>query len=357
MPLAYPAEDLDFVLSQTPEFWSRFGGARLLITGGTGFIGSWLVQTLQRANYRLGSGLELVVLARNPDRARQQHPFVFDRADTRLVQADISQALPPLGPLDMCIHAATDVGDLGKAGNPLQQFDSIVGGTRRVLDMAQAGGAKRFLLVSSGAIYGPQPTDLERIHETYTAAPSTLLQAQAYGNGKRAAEWLACAYAAQTAQTGLEASIARIFAVVGPGLPFNGPFAAGNFIRDALAGKTITIQGDGQPLRSFLYMSDLCIWLLRILGVGQSGEAYNVGGQHAVSIATLAQQVVAAADTATPIDIRTQAQPDVAPPRYLPDTSKARQALNLQDYTPLDVALRKTIAWTRASGIPNPHSV
>lgn len=354
MALAYPAEDLDFVLSHTPEFWPRFAGARLLITGGTGFIGSWLVQALQRANDRLGSRLELVVLARNPERARQQHPDIFARADTHLVQGDVSQPLPSLGPLDLCIHAATDVGDPGKAGHPLQQFDSIVGGTRRVLDAAQAGGARRFLLVSSGAIYGPQPADLERIHETYTAAPSPLLPAQAYGNGKRAAEWLACAYAAQAAQTGLEASIARIFAVVGPGLPFNGPFAAGNFIRDALAGKAITIQGDGRPLRSFLYMSDLCIWLLRILGVGQSGDAYNVGGQHAVSIATLAQQVVAAAGTTTPIDIRTPAQPDVLPPRYLPDTGKARQSLNLHDYTPLDAALRKTIAWTRTSGIPTP---
>lgn len=352
MALAYPAEDLDFVLSHTPEFWSQFSGARLLITGGTGFIGSWLVQALQHANDRQGSRLELVVLARNPERARQQHPAVFARADTHLVQGDVSQPQPSLGPLDLCIHAATDVGDPGKAGIPLQQFDSIVGGTRRMLDAAQAGGARRFLLISSGAIYGPQPTDLERIHETYAAAPSPLLPSQVYGNGKRAAEWLACAYAALAAQTGLETSIARIFAVVGPGLPFNGPFAAGNFIRDALAGKAITIQGDGRPLRSFLYMSDLCIWLLRILGTGQSGDAYNVGGQHAVSIATLAQQVVAAAGTTTRIDICTPAQPDVLPPRYLPDTSKARQSLNLQDYTPLDAALRKTIAWTHASGIP-----
>jgi dTDP-glucose 4,6-dehydratase len=350
MPLAYPAEDLDFVLSQTPEFWSRFRGARLLITGGTGFIGSWLVQALQHANDRLGSDLELVVLTRNPERASQHHPDVFARADTHLVKGNVNHPLPPLGPLDLCIHAATDVGDPGKAGNPLQQFDSIIGGTRRVLDAAQAGGARRFLLVSSGAIYGPQPTELERIHETYSAAPSPLLPSQAYGNGKRAAEWLACAYA----QTGLDASIARIFAVIGPGLPLNGPFAAGNFIRDVLAGKAITIHGDGRPLRSFLYMSDLCIWLLRILGVGHCGDAYNVGSERAVSIATLAQQVVAAAGHATPIDIGTPPKADILPPRYLPDTSKARQSLNLHEYTSLDIALRKTVAWTRAGGIP-PH--
>jgi nucleoside-diphosphate-sugar epimerase len=351
MPLAYPTEDLDFVLSRTPEFWSRYRAARLLITGCTGFIGSWLVQALQHANDRLGSDMELVVLTRNPELARQHRPNVFARSDTHLVKGDVNQPLPPLGPLDICIHAATDVGDPSKSGNPLQQFDSIVGGTRRVLDAAQAGGAKRFLLVSSGAIYGPQPTDLERIQESYTAAPSPLLPAQAYGNGKRAAEWLACAYAAQAAQTGLEANIARIFAVIGPGLPFNGPFAAGNFIRDALAGMAITIHGDGRSLRSFLYMSDLCIWLLRIIGVGQSGDAYNVGGQHAVSIAALAQLVVSASGNSAPIHFETQPStaPQPAPSRYIPDTSKARLLLNLAEYTSLDSALRKTFHWTRST--------
>jgi nucleoside-diphosphate-sugar epimerase len=349
MPIAYPTDDLDFVLLHTPEFWSRFRGARLLITGGTGFIGSWLIQALQHANDNLAANLELVVLARNPERARQQHPPVFTRSDTHLVQGDVSRKLPLLGQLDLCIHAATDVGDPRKAGNPLHQFDSIVDGTRRVLDAAQTGGAKRFLLVSSGAIYGPQPTDLKCIAESYTAAPSPLLPTLAYGNGKRAAEWLACAYAAQAAQTGLEASIARIFAVVGPGLPLNGPFAAGNFIRDALTGKSIIIKGDGRPLRSFLYMSDLCIWLLRILDIGQSGDAYNVGSEIAVSISALAQQVVAAAGSAIPIEIHTPIDAVIPPPRYLPDTSKARLSLNLNDYTSLDSALRKTISWTIAS--------
>lgn len=347
---AYPVDDLDFVLEQSPEFWSRFSGARLMITGGTGFIGSWLLQVLQHANDRLGSRLELVVLTRDPDLARRRHPGLFVRSDTALIRGDVCQALPRLGPLDLCVHAATDVGDPSKAGNPLCQFDSIVGGTRRVLDLAQNCGVKRFLLLSSGAVYGPQPVNLERLREFDTCAPSPLLPAQAYGNGKRVAEWLACAYAAQADPAGMAACIARIFAVVGPGLPLHGTFAAGNFIRDALQGQSIIIQGDGRPLRSFLYMSDLCIWLLRILGVGQSGDAYNVGSQHAVSIAALAKQVVLAAGTATAIDIRTPAMSNALPPRYLPDTSKARESLNLCDYTPLDEALRKTIAWTRANG-------
>jgi dTDP-glucose 4,6-dehydratase len=174
MPLAYPSEDLDFVLSQTRDIWSRFSGARLLITGGTGFIGSWLVQSMQHANDSLGCNLELAVLTRNPEHARTQQPQVFARADTKIVRADVSQPMPALGRIDLCIHAATDVGDPCKAGTPLQQFDSIVGGTRRVLDAALSGGVTRFLLLSSGAIYGPQPADLERMPESYTGAASPM---------------------------------------------------------------------------------------------------------------------------------------------------------------------------------------
>lgn len=349
MPAALPYDDLDLVLSLTPEFWSRFGGARLFMTGGTGFIGTWLLQAMQRANDRLGSKIELVVLTREPERARQQAPQVFSRADTSLLAGDVSTFAGPVGKLDLCIHAATDVGDPLKAGNPIKVFDSIVLGTRRVLDLAHASGVSRFLLTSSGAVYGPQPASLERVPETYNGAPDPLQPNAAYGNGKRAAEWLAAAHAAQASQAGFESCIARIFALIGPGLPLNGPFAAGNFMRDALAGQAIKVQGDGRPLRSYLYMADLCIWLLRILGSGASGQAYNVGSENAVSIAALARQVADAAGTGAAIKVQTTASSDAPAPRYVPDTLKARQELGLAEYTSLHTALLKTIDWSRST--------
>ena len=344
-----PLEDLDLVLSLTPEFWSRFGGARLFMTGGTGFIGTWLLQTLQRANDRLGSRMELVVLSRDPERIRQLAPHVFGRMDTTLVAGDVSHLTTPMGMLDLCIHAAADVGDPLKAGAPLRVFDSIVQGTRRMLDLAHDNGASRFLLTSSGAVYGPQPVILDRIEETYSGAPDPLHPSAAYGNGKRAAEWLACAYAGQASQSGLESSIARIFALVGPGLPLNGSFAAGNFVRDALAGRAIRVKGDGRPLRSYLYMADLCVWLLRILGSGAAGQAYNVGSENPLSIAALAQQVADAAGTHVPIHVQTPSASDAPAPRYVPDTLKARKELGLAEYTQRDNALFKTIQWSRSA--------
>jgi len=347
MGLALPSDDLDHILALTPGFWSRFGGSRLFITGGTGFIGNWLIQAIQRANDSLGARIEVLALSRNPQRARLAKPHVFARRDVHLLEGSVSDFNGDTGALDLCIHAATDVGDPGKSGSPLQTFDSIVSGTRHILDLARSRGVSRFLLTSSGAIYGVQPHDLPLVPESYQGAPDPTQTGNAYGNGKRAAEWLACTYAAEHSATGFEAVTARIFALLGPGLPLNGAFAAGNFIRDVLNNKPITIRGDGRPLRSYLYMSDLCVWLLRILASGQTGQAYNVGSEHPVSVLNLAEQVSHAVGRATPIEVMTGANTSLPPPRYVPDTHKARLSLNLQEQIALPLALSKTLQWNR----------
>ena len=290
-----PAQDLELVLQYSPEFLSRFHGARILLTGGTGFIGLWLLEALQHANRQLDADLRMVVLTRDPNRARRQAPHLFNRADTQLVCGNICQ-----------------------------------------------------LLTSSGAVYGKQPANLELMSEDHCGAADPLQPQAAYGNGKRAAEWLASTCAVQG---GLEACMARIFAVVGPGLSFDGPLAAGNFVRDVLAGQPIYIEGDGRPLRSYLYMADLCIWLLRIAASGQSGRAYNVGSEHAVSISELAGKVAHAAGRTTPIRIHKPASSPALPPRYVPDTRRARDELGLAEYTPLHVALLKTVHWSRSAAV------
>jgi nucleoside-diphosphate-sugar epimerase len=341
-----PAPDLDLVLSLTPGFWSRFAGARIFVTGGTGFIGQWLVQAVQRANDCLGARVELVVLTRDPAGARTRLP-AFSRPDARLVAGDVARPLDAVGRFDLCVHAATDVGHSLRPLDPLKVFDSIVTGTRRVLDLAVAAGASRFLLTSSGAVYGPQPTDLEAMPETYAGAPDPMAPKAAYGNGKRAAEWLAAAYSTPGSHAGFTACSARIFALLGPGLPLDGGFAAGNFIRDVLAGRPIRIEGDGRPLRSYLYMADLCAWLLRMLEAGAPGTAYNVGSRHAISIADLAQAVIAAAGGDVPVAIAHPPGSDGPAPRYVPDNRKAQQDLGLAETIPLAEALARTIAWNR----------
>jgi dTDP-glucose 4,6-dehydratase len=341
-----PREDLDLVLSLTAEFWSRFRGARLFVTGGTGFIGGWLLEVVLHANEVLGSGIEIVALTRNPDRATSRSPHVFDAPDVKLVVGDVTSFDMTLGNIDLCIHAAADAADSAGAADELRVFDVAVTGTRRVLDLAAASGASRVLVISSGAVYGKQPPTLARIPEEFPGAPGTLDASTAYAHGKRAAEWLGCAHARMS---GIAVTIARIFALVGPNLPLDGPFAAGNFIRDAVGGEAIEIRGDGRPIRSYLYAADACVWLLSILMSGASQQAYNVGSEQELSVAELAQRIVRANGTDLPIKVCRVPDPGMPAPRYVPATTKARGELGLAEYTSLDAALLKTIKWNRVA--------
>ncbi|WP_028213188.1 NAD-dependent epimerase/dehydratase family protein [Paraburkholderia mimosarum] len=340
-----PTEDLDLIVDQTAEVWSAFDRARLFVTGGTGFIGSWLLEVVQHANRVRGSGIEIVALSRDPDKARAHAPRLFASAEVTLVKGDVTDFRTNIGPIDLCIHAATDVADPAKASDRLRIFDTNVIGTRNVLDFAQAHGASRFLLTSSGAIYGTQPSALSHMPETFSGAPDPLDVDAAYGQGKRAAEWLVSAYGRHSS---LRVTIARIYALIGPGIPLDGPFAAGNFIRDALAGHPITINGDGRPVRSYLYMADACIWLFRMLLSGECGHAYNVGSEREISIIELARMIESLCGSNTPATPRIP--PTGAPaPRYVPDTAKARSALDVEEITPFERALLKTINWNRTA--------
>jgi dTDP-glucose 4,6-dehydratase len=156
------------------------------------------------------------------------------------------------------------------------------------------------------------------------------------------AEHLSIAYAEPTH---IEPVIARCFAFVGPHLPLDAHFAIGNFIRDAMAGRAIEIQGDGSPLRSYLYMSDLAAWLWTMLVRGAAGRAYNVGSDEAVSIRGLAERVADALRPGLPIRVGREAEPGAETVTYVPDISRARSELGLAVTVGLEEAIRRTAQW------------
>jgi nucleoside-diphosphate-sugar epimerase len=338
-----PSDDLDLIVEQTLDVWSTFARARLFITGGTGFIGSWLLEAIQHANRVHDSGIEVVALSRDPDKARASAPHLYNDRYITLTQGDVNRLEAALGHIDVCIHAATDVGDPSKTSDALLTFDTAVLGTRKVLDVAREAGASHFLLTSSGAVYGRQPATLARTPETFEGAPTPTDVGAAYGQGKRSAEWLASAYAELHR---IHVSIARIYALLGPGLPLDGPFAAGNFIRDALAGRSIAINGDGRPVRSYLYIADACVWLFRLLASGERGHAYNVGSELEINIIDLARAVERLCGSTASAQPRMPAGVG-PPPRYVPDTAKIRGTLNVKEFTSLEAGLAKTINWNR----------
>ena len=337
-------QDLEHILSHTRSLWNNLRCKRIFITGGTGFIGKWLLESFAKANVDLDLKSELHVLSRNPKPFQSEYTFLSEKQGIFYYQGDVQNFTFPEGRFDYIIHAATDADDHLIREHPLSTIDTIVNGTRRVLEFAQFSETRRVLYVSSGAVYGKQPADLTHIPENYAGAPDLSHPIVAYAESKRLAELLCSIY---HQQHGLETITARCFALLGPYLPLDLHYAVGNFIQDGLKNRSIRLQGDGTALRSYLYAADLAIWLWTMLVLGKPGCAYNVGSDKEISILGLATKICEAFCGDKEVVVSKKAVPGTVPDRYIPDITLAKKDLGLDCRIDIDNAIRRTIDFHR----------
>jgi UDP-glucuronate decarboxylase len=290
----------------------------ILVTGGTGFFGRALLRYLLTSDKFTNTTVS--VLSRDPQGFKDTHPELTGDVRINFIEADIQHrdSLPWDQSFTHVLHAATE-STIGPKLSPLRQFNQIVNGTSNILELAVATGARRFLLTSSGGIYGPQPAELDALREDWPGSLPLDLASSAYSQAKRAAEHLCTLY---RDAHGLQTVVARCFAFVGIDLPLDVHFAIGNFIRDALYGEMITVAGDGTPLRTYLDQRDLADWLWTLLQQGHDGEAYNVGSDQVISIAELAHLVRDLIAPQKPVQILGVPDHTAARNRYVPDISK-----------------------------------
>jgi dTDP-glucose 4,6-dehydratase len=339
-----PKQDLDHILSQTGALWEDLRGQPIFLTGGTGFVGTWLLESLLWANDQLDIRARVVVLTRDPARFRDKAPHLALHPAVLMLGGDVAGFDAPGGRFPFIIHAATEPSFEACADRPLGTFDSDVGGTQRVLEFAREHGTRRLLFTSSGAIYGKQPPEITHMAEHYTGAPSTVDPGSAYGHAKRVSEFMSTMYGRSY---GFDVIIARLFAFVGPLLPLDTNYAVGNFVRDVLVGGPVRISGDGTPYRSYLYAADLAIWLWTILLRGRAAYPYNVGSPHDLTIADLAQTVVRVMGSGKGIEVARQPLPGARPLRYVPDTARAEKELGLRPLIPVEEGIRRMSEWYR----------
>lgn len=298
---------------------------RVFITGGTGFFGKSILDYLKRhPDFRADD--EWTILSRDPERFQSQNAALLDQGrKIRFVAGDVRN-FKAEGRYDAIIHAAT-AAVTTMADD--EMTSTIVEGTRHVLDFAKSCGARKILLTSSGAVYGPQSAP---VGEDAPCNPVT-----AYGKGKLAAERMCV-------ESGLDAKIVRCFAFVGPYLNRDIHYAIGNFIRDCLAGEPIVIKGDGTPHRSYLYADDLVEWLFAVLDRGISCRPYNVGSPEGLSICDLAERVRTALNSKSDIRVLGVRVPGAPPSVYVPDVSRAKRELGLGVTVGFAEAIRRSSA-------------
>lgn len=339
-------KDLDFIVQHCASLWDMLRDQSIFITGGTGFFGAWLLESFVRANELFQLNANATVLSRKPLAFEAKCPHLFHHAALHFHQGDVRDFSFLEGRFSHIIHAATDARAVLNEHNPVLMFDTVLEGTRRVLEFAKKTKAKRFLMISSGAVYGRQPPALSHVCEEYDKTARFDDHKSAYAIGKYSAEHLCYLYAKQH---NIDVKIARCFAFVGPYLPLDIHFAIGNFIRHGLHAEPILIAGDGTPVRSYLYAADLMIWLWTILLKGKIVRPYNVGSDEAISIASLAAKVASCFDPVPPIYIAKTTDRTILPERYVPDISRARHELGLIPRTSLTHAIQTTIDWHRLS--------
>ncbi|OQW92081.1 MAG: hypothetical protein BWK78_02760 [Thiotrichaceae bacterium IS1] len=336
-------ENIPSGLTRTITLWEKLRGENLFITGGTGLFGHWFLENLVEANQFGNLDIRATVLTRNPIAFQQKAPELLLNTGIQLHSGDITNFEFPKGEYSQILHLATTSAIESFQGEEqLRKFHTLVNGTERVLQFAGYCGVKKVLFTSSGVAYGILPEGMQLISEDYCGAPDTTQPNSALGQAKRTAEYL-CAYYAD--KYDFDYTIARCFSFVGPRLPLNLHYAIGNFIRDALWADAITVKGDGTPVRSFLYMADLVVWLLTLLVKGQSSRIYNVGSDQPITIRDLAYLIREILCQDKPVQILGDTTHNIghfARNWYVPNIHRARTELQLEVWTSLDEAIRKT---------------
>ena len=338
MQNAILTRDIEGVVNTLDPLCKELNGHRVFLTGGTGFFGKWLLHSFLRMRNVCGVDMSLTVLSRDPERFLDSYPVFSGRDGLDFIKGDIrSFTLPAACTFDYVIHGATTASVKLEQESPEEMYSVIVDGTNHMLDLAARTGVSRFMVISSGAVYGPQPVELAHLSETCNGMPQT-----PYGKGKLLAEQL-CVNTGS--QHGFAALLPRCFAFVGPYLNLDIHFAIGNFIRDCLEGRPIVIQGDGTSMRSYLYAADLAEWLWTILLRGEHARPYNVGSSESISIFDLAHRVRECAGTNNEIVVHGRKTEGALPARYVPSVDRANKELSLSQRYSLSDSIWRTIAW------------
>ena len=319
----------------------RLVNASVVITGATGFVGTWLVLSWVQARKLLNGTGHLIVTSRSPESIRPLVQEIDTNSAVTYLASDIATLQLPIGFVDgYVIHAATPASALLNATNPSKMLDVIISGQRQMI-AESVRSQSRLLFLSSGAVYGQQPLYVGHMPETWEGAPNINKSESAYHEGKRVAELMANI---ARDHEGLDFVTARLFAFLSPFLPFDTHFAAGNFLKDALASNPIVIKSGGGSIRSYQYGSDMASSVWKLLIHGRSGDAYNVGSEEAISIRDLAQMIASRVGSSSEVQILGMDTSDNVS-RYVPSLDKINNELQVRNKVDVAEAIRRTSLW------------
>lgn len=313
---------------------------KLMVAGGTGFIGSWIAELISLLNDSYNFNTSLILLSRNTEPFQEEKKHLSKRKDIQFIEKDIRNINELPKDITYLIHAASSPDNRVHMSNPIETISAITKGTDNLLDSAfKLQNLKKILYLSSGQVYGKNGIQKARISEADFGSLDCNKITSVYPEAKRLAEATCCAYSSQFK---LPVVIARPFSFIGPCQSLSKPWAINNFINDALHGKTIRIIGNGEPVRSYMYPADMVAWLLRILVAGKNGSGYNVGSPVGISLKNIAEKIVQATKSKVDIEIKFY---NTDSSIFIPDIALCEKELGLNLNYTIEDTIRRSIAW------------
>ncbi len=345
-----PEEDLAYIYSTLGHRLEAFKG-RILVTGATGFFGRWVVETLAWMRSAKGVPIEIDVLVREGGAYAAQAPSGVCGA-VQIVEGNLGEKLPLRHKYSYIVHLASPLIRPQDPNSFHAHLAIATSAMQQVIEWAgRTGPDCNVLFTSSGAVYGNflgSSGGTRPYEETFTGQQEFLSEKLVYSQTKRYLELLLLSAGIRF---GFGVKIARCFSFVGPYLPLDSNYAVGNFLRNALNGERIVIQGDGRVRRSYLYAADMVIALMAILLAGRNGAAYNVGGNQAYSLLEVALLVAAQAPGCN-VDVLNRQVSTGAGADYVPDLQQFHRDFSDLPSLTISQAIAKTFRWYQGLGTP-----
>lgn len=343
-------EDVDGILAAFGERFLQFSGKTLLITGASGFLPSYMVDTLAQLNRSgvLSRPCRLILLARNPERLSARLGHLLGRPDIQVLVQDAVHPIPELDQLDYIVHAAAPASPAAYRNDPVGSLDVNLMALRSLLELARQKQCESFLYFSSSEVYGTPEADSIPTPESYLGRVDTLGKRACYAEAKRAGESYCAAF---HEQYGVPVKIVRPFHVHGPGLRLDDGRIVMALIKMGLLGSPFGLQSDGRATRTYGYVSDATVDFFDVLLSNCNGQAFNVGVEGPeTSILELATLVSRIFGRDQAVLVNHGANPEHSagsPARACPDLSKIRAAFGRAPRIPLEEGLRRTVEWNR----------
>ncbi|MHA1334445.1 MAG: UDP-glucuronic acid decarboxylase family protein [Promethearchaeota archaeon] len=342
-------EDINDIIKRLEKDKISFKGKNILVTGGAGFLGSWVCDVL------IKQGAYVICIDNLSSGRFENINHLMDNPNFRFINHDISEpiyfgltnhpngvCIGDIAKLDIVMHMASRASPFEFQKFPIEIIKSNTLGTMNALEIAKAHNAL-FFYTSTSEVYGNPPPEAIPTPETYFGHVNPVGPRSCYDESKRAGEAIIKAY---ELQHNLKTKIVRIFNTSGPRIRHGPEFGRviPNFIHQALHDEDVTVFGDGSQTRSFTYVTDEIEGILKIVHYKQAlGEVINLGNDKEYTILELAKKIIELTNSKSKIVFKPLPIDD--PIRRRPVLEKAKKLINWEPTTSLEEGLKKTIAW------------